>query len=340
MNRYKIISPSTRGSFEARLEELNERIGDYLDSEKRSERSLHYSKVFLSDIQNQYAALLDSSLYTTLLSKSPLAVVEQPPLDGAKISVLMMTAEGERLFSFDSLRLTDEEARGNDSYQQTRMLYEKYLDSIADKRLDIKTHLVRTWIYVSDIDVNYMGVVRARNEVFAQHGLTADTHFIASTGIGGDTESRQASVAIDFLTYPDIEEGNKKYLKALDYLNPTHEYGVAFERGTRVETDGEYTYYISGTASIDRHGQVVHAGDVTKQTHRLLENISALLEDGGAAMNDVGYFIVYLRDISDYKEVDDLMRATYPDVPYVIVEARVCRPQWLVEIECVAHKAM
>ena len=49
-----------------------------------------------------------------------------------------------------------------------------------------------------------------------------------------------------FLPYAD-----RLYLKALDHLNPTHEYGVAFERGTRVSLPGKYQYFISGTASIN-----------------------------------------------------------------------------------------
>lgn len=340
MNSYRIFSPSIKGSFKLRLEEMNMQVADYLDVEKLSGRSLHYTKVFLSDIQNQYDELLKSQLYTTILSKAPLTVVEQTPLNGAKISVLLMTAEGECSYRFNSIRLTDAEVKGCDSYLQTRMLFDKYLESIADTKLEMKTHLARTWIYVSDIDVNYAGVVKARNDVFDQYGLTADTHYIASTGIGGKSESRLASVAMDFITCPDIEESDKKYLKALEYLNPTHEYGVAFERGTRVKTDGQYTYFISGTASIDKHGQVVYAGDVISQAGRLLENIGALLSDGGATMKDVGYFIIYLRDISDYEAVDKLMNAAYPNTPHIIVEGRVCRPQWLVEMECVAHKEL
>ena len=91
---------------------------------------------------------------------------------------------------------------------------------------------------------------------------------------------------------PGIEEHDKTYLKALDHLNPTHEYGVAFERGTRISLD-QQLFLISGTASIDRHGNVVYMGDVMRQADRLLENIDALLHDCGASLDDMQYFIVY-----------------------------------------------
>ncbi len=97
-------------------------------------------------------------------------------------------------------------------------------------------------------------------------------------------------------------------------------------------------FFISGTASIDKHGAVVYEGDVVRQTGRLLENIGALLKDGDATMNDIQYFIIYLRDISDYQTVEHLMQQFYPQIPHIIVEAKVCRPGWLIEMECIAEK--
>lgn len=336
MDKYYIILPKVRGNFAVRLSELDMLVNDYLEKEQLDGRSLTYAKVFLSDAQNQYQQFIETDLYQQVLSRTALTVVEQPPLCSAKIGVLLMTSDRPADFIFQSMRLTEEETRGTNSYIQTMLLFDKYLKSIADKGLDIRTHLARTWIYVADIDVNYAGVVKARNDVFKRYGLTADTHYIASTGIGGYSQVRSACVAIDFITYPNLREEDKMYLQALDHLNPTHEYGVAFERGTRLAHDRQFTYFISGTASIDKHGDVLYVGDVERQTGRLLENIGALLADGGATMNDIQYFIIYLRDLSDYKQIDMMMSRLYPQIPHIIVEAKVCRPQWLIEMECVA----
>ncbi len=340
MERYTILTPGNKGTFLERLGALYLKFGAWLDAEAIDGRTLQYCKVFLSDSQNQMAQLESSPLYTEILSSAHLTVVEQPPLDGSKVSLLVKTDDSRVPALFHSIRLTEEEALGKDSYTQTRMIFDKYLQLIADadSSLTMERNCVRTWIYVSGIDVNYQGVVKARNDVFAQHGMTASTHYIASTGIGGATPVRHALVAIDFLTVPGIEEGDKKYLQALDHLNPTHEYGVAFERGTRLTLPGKQQYFISGTASIDHHGQVMYEGDVIRQTGRLLENIGALLADGHATMNDIRYFIVYLRDISDYPAVNGMMNSLYPSVPHIILEARVCRPGWLIEMECIATK--
>ena len=348
MDKYIILSPEAKGSFNDRLNFLYLKLGNFLDTEKLENRTLQYCKVFLSDSQNQIKELEESLLYQEFLKGTNLTIVEQTPLNGSKVSLLIKTTDEATPILFHCLRLTEEEAKGKDSYEQTHFLFNKYLKTIEGTDMTMERNLVRTWIYVTNIDVNYQGVVEARNDVFDQEGLTADTHYIASTGIGGATPVRHAAVAIDFLTIPHIQEEDKKYLQALDHLNPTHEYGVAFERGTRVtlpthtlHPEGsqqfKQQYFISGTASIDKHGDVVYEGDIVRQTGRLLENIGALLKDGDATMNDIQYFIIYLRDISDYHTVDRLMQQFYPQIPRIIVEAKVCRPGWLIEMECIAE---
>lgn len=330
--------PQSRGSFMEQADEVYQLVMQLDDEIKRQGCHLQYAKVFLSDAQNQYDLLLSSQLYTNSLSRVMFTVVEQPPLDGSKMGLLLQISDEEADFQFFSMRLSSDECKGRTSYVQTCLLFDKFIKLLSERGLTLKDHCLRTWIYVADIDVNYSGAVRARNDLFRNQGLTADTHFIASTGIGGYTQTREACVGIDFLVYPDAKDGDVKYLKALDHLNPTHEYGVAFERGTRLKTHSGFIYFISGTASIDRHGNVMHVGDVLKQADRLLENIDSLLHDGGAALKDVGYFIVYLRDISDYGRVNAYMESHFHNTPYIIVNAKVCRPQWLIEMECVAHK--
>ena len=338
MHRYNIFAPKGRGHFIERLGELYLTIGRYLDQERAEGRQLRFARVFLSDAQNQYKDLTESALFADILTHVPTSIIEQPPLDGSKISILLKTSTEEMPFLFHSIRLSEEETRGANSYIQTMLIFNKYLEKMKELGLTLKEHCVRTWIYVADIDVNYEGMVCARNDIFRNQGLTPETHFIASTGIGGFSQTRSESVAIDFLTYPKIKESDKKYLQALDNLNPTHEYGVSFERGTRLQTPQGSTFFISGTASIDKHGKALYVGDIHRQTGRLLENISALLHDGGATMRDVQYFYVYLRDPSDREEVEALLQKAYPDVPHVLLQGKVCRPEWLVEMECVACK--
>ena len=69
------------------------------------------------------------------------------------------------------------------------------------------------------------------------------------------------------------------------------------------------------------------------------ENVEALLKEADCSYDDVCEMVVYLRDPSDYAVVSKLYKERFSDKPYVIVLAPVCRPGWLVEMECMAIKA-
>ena len=68
------------------------------------------------------------------------------------------------------------------------------------------------------------------------------------------------------------------------------------------------------------------------------ENVEALLSEAETSFDDVAQIIVYLRDISDYDIVSRMFQERFPDTPFVITLAPVCRPTWLIEMECLAIK--
>jgi len=224
------------------------------------------------------------------------------------------------------------------SYDQTNTILDDYLTMLKGHDLTLEEHCIRTWFYVRDIDNNYAGLVKARNEVFDQFEMTKDTHFITSTGIEGRYADPAVSVLLDTYAVGGIKPEQIKFLEARDYLNPTHEYGVAFERGTAVEYGDRRQIFISGTASIDNLGEIVHVGDINGQINRAFENVGALLSEAEASVEDVNSMIVYLRDVADYAAVECYMQNNYSHLPYIIVLASVCRPGWLIEIECIAVK--
>jgi enamine deaminase RidA (YjgF/YER057c/UK114 family) len=204
--------------------------------------------------------------------------------------------------------------------------------------LNLKDNCHRTWIYSRDVDKDYPQIVKARNNVFETENLTCNTHYIASTGIGGKGLHPSATVNIDFYSVAGIDSQQIRYLQALDYLNPTHEYGVAFERGTSISYADKKHLFVSGTASIDKHGDCIFRNDVLKQAERLFLNIEKLLEDGDATLSDIAHMIVYLRNSSDYNCIKNYLDNCFPNTPNVVVLARVCRPEWLIEVECFCSK--
>ena len=199
---------------------------------------------------------------------------------------------------------------------------------------------VRTWFFVQNVDVNYAGVVKARNEEFYTQNLTSKTHFISSTGINGRNANPDALVQLDTYAVLGIKPEQMQYLYAPTHLNPTYEYGVSFERGTRMDYGDRRQVFISGTASIDNKGNILYPGNIRKQTERMWENVEALLNEAECGFEDVGHMIVYLRDTADYAVVNQMFEKRFPSVPKVIVHAPVCRPGWLIEMECMATKAV
>jgi enamine deaminase RidA (YjgF/YER057c/UK114 family) len=126
--------------------------------------------------------------------------------------------------------------------------------------------------------------------------------------------------------------------EAFDYLKPS-----SFSRGMRIDLNGLAILLISGTASIDESGRSIHAGDFRAQTRRVFQNIAGLLESEGATWKDVVRTTCYLRDIErDYAAFNEERTAFYeeqgldPLPASTGVQAILCRPELLVEIEAIA----
>src|SRR5271165_436203 len=126
--------------------------------------------------------------------------------------------------------------------------------------------------------------------------------------------------------------------EAFDYAKPS-----SFSRGLRLDIKGITILLISGTASIDEHGKTVHEGDFRAQTLRTYQNITGLLAAEGATWKDVVRTTCYLRDIErDYVAFNEERTAFYreqeldPLPASTGIQAILCRPELLVEIEAIA----
>ena len=85
---------------------------------------------------------------------------------------------------------------------------------------------------------------------------------------------------------------------------------------------------------------MVHPGNIRRQTERMWENVEVLLKEAGCAFADLGQMIVYLRDMADYAVVKEMYDKRFPATPKVFVHAPVCRPGWLIEMECMGVKRL
>jgi enamine deaminase RidA (YjgF/YER057c/UK114 family) len=138
---------------------------------------------------------------------------------------------------------------------------------------------------------------------------------------------------------------SKRAISAQQVLNEAYEYArpSSFSRGLRIDLNGLVILLISGTASIDEHGESVHIGDFRAQMRRTLYNITGLLEAEGATWKDIVRTSCYLRDIErDYAAFNEERTAFYreqgldPLPASTGIQAILCRPELLIEIEAIA----
>lgn len=299
-------------------------------------------RYFLSDSTNQQPLMRQQRNISVSL-------IQQQPLDGTKIAAWLYLQSGVEVREQNGAVVVSHNGyqhlwkmgmvkNQGDSARQTEELLTEYEAMLSKFNATLAENCIRTWFFVRDVDTNYHGLVVARRDNFIQQGLTEKTHYISSTGIGGSPADTKALVQLGTYAITGLEPEQQHYLYAPTHLNPTYEYGVTFERGTVVEYGDREHVFISGTASINNKGEVVHVGDIVLQTQRMWENVEALLKEGETGWEDVMQIVVYLRDTADYEVVRQLFAERFPHIPTVITLAPVCRPTWLVEMECIAVK--
>ncbi|HEV2336367.1 MAG TPA: Rid family hydrolase [Stellaceae bacterium] len=350
------VQPGVRGDFASEQASVAAGYAGALRDLGLTPESAVFRRIFLSDALNQATQLRRGGLVPGP-EEDPVAVsrIEQRPLSGAKLALLAYHVTdpaglAKRRVGPGHLLVEKNGARhlwttglcagvsvgAAAAEAQTRGVFEALIGALAANGASLRQHCVRTWVYVKDIDVFYAGMVNSRRAIFAEQGLTEATHYIASTGIEGACAHRSDLVALDAYSQLDLAPGQLSYLNDLSRLCPTHRYGVTFERGASVSYADRTHLFISGTASIDHNGEVVHRGDVHAQLDRALGNVEALLAAGAGRLDDLLYLIVYLRNPADFPSVRQRLGHRLPGLPVVAVEGPVCRPEWLVEVEGVA----
>lgn len=347
-----VIRPTEYGSIDRQLDLVLRAYREALGAIGLDTRTALLRRFCCSDLPNQAAVLEACALSSRHNQEEPCAVswVSQPPVAPAKVVLwayhlddptrgIDKALDGETLtLRRGALRhhfttgITNA-APGESSYEQTWKGLEKYEAFLNANQLSLASNVIRTWLYVRNIDVNYQGMVAARRRFFAERGLGPDTHFIASSGIEGGAQNVAANVLLDAYAISGVRPEQIAFLKALDHLSPAHLYGVTFERGTSITYRDRKHVFISGTASIDARGEVLYPGDLSRQLDRTLDNIEALLENAGATLDDMGTFVVYIRDPSDHELAGRKMQERFSAVPIQLVVAPVCRPAWLIEVE-------
>ena len=117
--------------------------------------------------------------------------------------------------------------------------------------------------------------------------------------------------------------------------------GGASPRGhyTPAMRAGDFVY-VSGQGPIDPVTDKLAVGDVEFQTQLTLSNVRRILEAAGVGVTDVVKCSVFLRDISEFHNMNRAYAAFFGDhkPARTTIEAKFHQAEMLVEIDCVAYK--
>ena len=72
------------------------------------------------------------------------------------------------------------------------------------------------------------------------------------------------------------------------------------------------TVYVSGQIPLSAAGQLVGEGDVSAQTHQVLQNLTAVLKAAGLALTDVVKCSIFVKDLGNFATINQIY-GTYFD---------------------------
>jgi enamine deaminase RidA (YjgF/YER057c/UK114 family) len=139
----------------------------------------------------------------------------------------------------------------------------------------------------------------------------------------------------------DQEKGNIAMKGSVQHLNPDglHKnpaYSQAF-----VVTGNVKTVYVGGQNALDASGKIVGKGDVKAQTEQVLRNVEMALAAGGAKLEHVVKWNVYIVQGQSPLPGFEAFRRAWGDRPNppivtVVFVAGLANPDFLVEIDAIA----
>jgi reactive intermediate/imine deaminase len=97
--------------------------------------------------------------------------------------------------------------------------------------------------------------------------------------------------------------------------------------------------FVSGQASIDDHGRLVHIGDFDAQAAQTFRNLDRVLRAGGSSLSRIVKVTIFLTDMGNFPKIVELRRkhfsAPYPADTLVEVSSLFSKDA-MIEIEAIA----
>lgn len=375
------LAPRSEGNTIDQLISLQLQLNNFLVSKHLTSENVLRIQIFTKDLSQ--AKEIEASLNHFFNGKLPaISIIPQPPASGedclmeVQVSELLPTRINKNLSILEQSNMrwaflsgiTPDEGI-TDTYEGAKNVFEK-AEQLLEAHGFSFGQIARTWIYQNDIigyapdgKQHYQCMNDARAKFFENIRFKIGNPSTdkwnekvppASTGI----DMAAGSILLEGVAVSTIDSNvlgyplrNPFQTNAFDYEQAVLEEGVAekkappaFSRGFCVDTPKGSTVFVSGTASVE--GQdVIHIGDVAKQTELAILNMLRVLNERGLTEKDIFTLRAYVAKPKHYSDADfqnalkiatSIVRRIFPDTPCVFTQANVCRPDWLFEIESMA----
>lgn len=115
-----------------------------------------------------------------------------------------------------------------------------------------------------------------------------------------------------------------------------------YSQVVRVDTGTGALLFVSGQIALDETGAVAGAGDITAQSHTVMQALQAILAAHGGDFGDVVNIRTFMTDMAHLRDYG-AVRAQYltgpPPSSTTVEVSRLFRPEALLEVEVVAAVA-
>ena len=97
--------------------------------------------------------------------------------------------------------------------------------------------------------------------------------------------------------------------------------------------------FVSGQLAIDPETNQMIEGGITDQTERVMQNLSAILEEAGSGLNKLVKTTIYLADLGDFAEMNEVYGRHVGSEPpaRATIEVSALPQGAQIEIEAIGH---
>lgn len=208
-------------------------------------------------------------------------------------------------------------------------------------------NIIRTWFYMNNINKKYSDFNIARRVFFDRGNISYSDNsnmLPSSTCIGAPIQKGEdINMNAYCIKYKSKDVSIKRVYNNMqnEANGTTYQFKPTFARGTAITTEDYVEVQISGTASINIHGESMHNNEAYLQIVLTLNNVFSILQQYDMNFNNFVQSTCYFNSKEYYLDfVRALDNLKIENFSFTYVIGEVCREELLFEIDGIALKEL